>query len=105
MSHLGDKALPMPPAMKRQLEEEAHRKKYPMCTRLALERATKMKILDFLDFLSHEGISLCNYDEKRFSGSYWPIDEQGEKLVHKYLDIDDAALERERRQMIDELEG
>lgn len=76
--------------------------KYPMCTRLGNERETKLKLLDFIDWLRTEkGIWLCSRDAH---GELSPIPARDEKVVHEYLEIDDEQLERERREMLEKLQ-
>jgi hypothetical protein len=104
VTHLGDKKLPMHPAMSRQLEEEERRKKYPMCTRLNAHAKDRRQIMDFLDWLRTEkGVTLCTSTGKSWNG-YESLGTSDESLAHQYLEIDEKALEAERRQMLEELQ-
>lgn len=79
---------------------ERDNEKYPMCERLAQNRGKKVELLEFITFLNENGIYLGRYE----GDTLYSITSRPEQLVHEFLDIDDAKLEAERRQMLEELQ-
>ena len=79
-----------------------HAEKYPMCNRLGLNAGTKAKLLEFIEWLEEEkGIEIAEYIESL--GEHRPIGHhRREAIVHEFLEIDNDALEKERRQILAE---
>lgn len=80
-----------------ELEAEQRRKRteeYPMCNRLSVIRSDKAILMAFLDWLEEEkGVVLADALDL-------PGLTSNEKLLMSYFDIDEGALERERRRML-----
>jgi hypothetical protein len=57
-----------------------------------------VKISEFLDWLNSKGILLC--EKYKDHDSYIPIPKNHHELLIEYYDIDEARLERERREIL-----
>lgn len=82
--------------------EKERREKYPMCTRLSSASGERSTINQFVEWLQEKGIWLCDRDEGSNFAEYRPITKRSDELVLEYLEIDPVALEKERRQILDE---
>lgn len=58
-------------------------------------------INQWMDFLSHKGLTLCTVDEK--TETFLPTMEMRDNLVAEHFDIDLNKLEEERRKLLDEI--
>jgi hypothetical protein len=101
VTHLGDKPM-VHPAMKRQLEREERRKKYPMCEKLSDNADERRTVNEFLEWLQEKGIWLCDRDQGSNFADYRPITKRADDLLLEFLEIDPKALEAERRAILDE---
>lgn len=66
---------------------------YPECEKLAADRPKKIAIMEFLEWLEEQGLTICDLDGFR-------LRESNEQLVHRHLGLDDKKLEQERREML-----
>lgn len=82
--------------------ERERREKYPMCTRLSNASGERTTINNFVEWLQEQGIWLCDRDEGSNFSEYRPISKRSDSLIMEYLEIDEKALEKERRQLLDE---
>lgn len=77
---------------------------YPQSEKLAAAHDERSAIAEFLEWLeSDQGIILAEYEEE--SGHYQAVLENFDRIIMRYLDIDERALEQERRAMLDAARG
>ncbi len=79
---------------------------YPECEKLRAARPTSDKLSEFLDWLSEQKIVLCTLNPEHYKakgGEYYQITERPEELLARFFNIDLKKVEKERRQMLDEL--
>lgn len=72
---------------------------YPQSEKLADAHEDRIAITEFLEWLDQDqGIILAEYDQKR--ERYGAVLETANTIIMRYLGIDEAALEQERRAML-----
>lgn len=76
---------------------------YPEHTKLAEISDKSQAIGEFVDWLRDKGISLCRLYEENGVSRYYPQTDPIRDLLADYYDIDQNAIEREKRAMLDEL--
>jgi hypothetical protein len=72
---------------------------YPQSEKLRATADERHAVGDFLEFLRQQGIELAPTDERNY-----PLPTE-DSLVMKWLGVDEKALERERRAMLEALRG
>jgi hypothetical protein len=80
--------------------------KYPQCQKLKLGHETRLKLVEFMEWLNENGLTVCTHEPTHFAsrgGTYYQTTEQPDDLVLRFLEIDKVELERERRAMLEEL--
>lgn len=73
---------------------------YPECEKLARVSAERATLSDFFEWLNQRGMFLCTYTYAPDSSRPWPVSESDDTLIMQYLEIDQIALEKERRAML-----
>lgn len=79
--------------------------KYPECEKLRVARPEMLKMLQFLEWLQEQGLSLCTHDPKKFAqwgGLFEVTREPQEAMLLRYLGIDAKKLEDERRAILED---
>lgn len=71
----------------------------PQSTKLAAAHDERSAVADFLEWCSEQGYHLAHHVE----GRNYPaiLTETHDQVIMRYLDIDTAALEQERRAMLE----
>lgn len=78
--------------------------KYPECDKLAAVELQSRTIRDFLAWLRRtKEVSLCNLVDGEDEMEYEPIYIGTEQLLAEYFHVNLNKVEKERRQMLDEL--
>jgi hypothetical protein len=77
---------------------------YPQSEKLAAARDARLAIAEFIEWLEHDqGIVLATTPEH---GNYYvAVFEPADTIIMRFLDIDEKALEQERRAMLEALGG
>ena len=77
---------------------------YPEHEKLKALNGANETVGDFITWLRESGMEICDHDE-HWDGdlTYNPVFKPIEKLIAEFFDIDQAALESEKRQMLDEM--
>lgn len=77
---------------------------YPQSEKLREVEDERRAIVGFVEWLGMDrGIELCEFNEE--AGDYYGIVDTIDSLVMRYLEIDERALEQERRAMLASLRG
>jgi len=74
---------------------------YPEHEKLHLVVADSQKLGEFLDWLGHEGLTICTFDPQREEAPWLPLYRPLSQLLADYFGIDLAILEAEKRAMLD----
>jgi hypothetical protein len=78
--------------------------KYPECEKMAAIADKSQIINDFIEwFMNKKDIFVCKFDEG--SNGYYVWGYSMEKILAEFFDIDLYKIEKERRQMLDEIRG
>lgn len=78
--------------------------KYPQSEKLAEAHEDRIAISEFIEWLGQDqGIVLAEINQEL--GRYEAVLETTDTIIMRYLDIDEAALEQERRAMLASLGG
>lgn len=77
---------------------------YPVSEKLAAIHDERIAIVQFIDWLSEQGITLAAPIEEGGDRLY-PISEMSDTLIMRHFEIDERELERERRRMLAGLLG
>lgn len=76
---------------------------YPMCNKLSRVNTQRRTIVEFLGWLESDGIVLARPTNDRFGHD--SLVEKEDDLLMRFLEIDCAVLESERRSMLDKAAG
>lgn len=71
---------------------------YPEHDKLSAQSDAQVTLAEFLDWLASQGLVITRFAE---NGEF--SHELGQSLVYSFFGVDPVKLERERRQMLDEL--
>ncbi|HEY8309407.1 MAG TPA: hypothetical protein VIG47_02570 [Gemmatimonadaceae bacterium] len=86
--------------VERALDERAFAAKYPESVKMRAAQGQGTTIGEFLDWCSENNMLLASYGD---SDRLWPITEQVEMLLRRYLGIDSKKFDAEQRAMLAEL--
>jgi len=73
--------------------------KYPEHEKMHSVKEKSQAIGEFLEQIQSEGLVICDYHEHEWS----PISKGIEQILADYFEIDLNKIEREKRQMLDEM--
>lgn len=82
---------------------------YPEHTRLSAIHDKSQAIGEFLEWLGDNGYSICEFQEARSidhpdaTDGFYPLHRSIQSWLAQYFQIDPAKIEREKRQMLDEI--
>lgn len=79
---------------------------YPECERLREAHPTRVKLVEFMEWLTENGLTICTHEPTHFEsrgGTYYQTTEQVDDIALRFLGIDQKKLESERRAMLDAL--
>ncbi len=79
-------------------------KTYPECDKLLAVKNQSQAQGEFLDWLSDKGIALCEIDQNYYP-MYVPVRKNTETLLAEYHGIDLNKVEKERKEMLEDLKG
>jgi hypothetical protein len=78
--------------------------KYPMCEKLREGHPQRLKLVEFMEWLSQNGLTLCTHEPTHFAshgGTYYQTTESLDNIALRFLEIDQRKLEVERRTMLE----
>ena len=70
----------------------------PECEKLSSDSDERRTFSEFFEWLESQGMFLCQYEED--SHLPWPVNGSNDRLIYKFLEIDQDKLEQERRAML-----
>lgn len=80
--------------------------KYPECDKMTAVKDQSQTIRGFLEWLEYvKEVSLCHLIEGEDEMEYCPIYVDTERLLAEFFDIDLNKVEKEKRDMLDQLRG
>jgi hypothetical protein len=80
--------------------------KETMLTRHSRTFNHRVVIMEFLEWIGSKGIDLCTIPEEykdSFNPRWCPISKTKDTLLNEFFDIDGTQLEKERRELLDQV--
>lgn len=78
--------------------------KYPQLALMASVQGQSQPIGEFIEWLGENGMAICTSEEGLRGTTFFPVLESTEKLLARHFGVDLNAVERERRQVLAELD-
>lgn len=74
-----------------------------MLEKHAKTHSERIKIKEFLEWLSEKGILLCNVPNPDYVTVHWhPVSQSIDQILDEYFKINQERLEKERRELLNE---